>query len=799
MYAEVAVDTGATNLDFFTYLIPEHIRDQVALGCCVLVPLGTRQHVGFVVGLTETTEIERLREILAVVTAPAALTPELLTLTQWISSNWLCGLQRTLRTIIPRVLNHRVRVQLDLIDTKAPSLPSLVRVFDALTELGGSATLDALKAKIPAGSVTRAITELERQGVIRRTYVLDLPKVKPRMVKGVTLAVDHDYALAVIDDLTEKQARVLRMCLPGRPIELGEVIRRSAAGRGVVSALERKGLLMMTEITRARAPAYTHEDYQRVCLTEEQSQALETIRSPLLRVEHETILVHGVTASGKTEVYLRAIEQTLEQGRTCLVLVPEISLTTQVMDIFKSRFGDLVAVLHSSLGSGERHDEWMRVQSGVARVVLGPRSALFAPLKDLGLTVVDEEHESTFKQESEPRYHARDTAIKRSCDSGAVVLLGSATPAVESYYRALHGEYRLVELKNRVAGRPLPDVEIADLREEYHKGTPTIFTAALKETIAERIAAGQQVILFQNRRAYSTLLLCRECGYVAKCPNCAVSLKLHSAERLMKCHYCAYEKPAPTVCPNCSGRRIGRFGIGTERVEEETKAAFPNARVLRMDKDTTALKGSHSRILGAFRRREADILVGTQMIAKGLDFPKVTLVGVISADTSLNMPDFRASERTFQLLSQVAGRAGRGSDAGKVIIQTFNPEHYALQCAVTHDYQEMYRTEIAAREELGYPPFSSLINMISNDESESTARAKTQAIADRLMLSGKRPFEVLGPCPAPLAKLRGHYRWHLVLKTSEREETLAILRSVFAAEPNLRRGLAVDVDPVTML
>lgn len=799
MYAQVAVDSGSASLDFFTYLVPGELKNRATRGSCVLVPFGNRQILGFIVGFQDSCDLDRVKEIIAVIDTPASLSPELLSLAEWISSQWLCGLQRTLRAVIPRILNHRVATRVELTGQDIPTTPSLASVCASISELGGSCTVDALKQKVAASSLTRAISELEKRGIIRRSYELELPEAKPRFVKAVTLAVDAESARSAIDTLTEKQARVLRMCLPGAAIELQDAIRRAATGRGVISALEDKGFVKIVEIAKRRAPSYSHEDPKAVKLTDEQTTALEAIKKPILAGENETLLIHGVTASGKTEIYLRAIEETLGQGRTCMVLVPEISLTTQVMNIFKSRFGDDVAVLHSALGSGERHDEWMRAQTGDARVVLGPRSALFAPLKNLGLLVMDEEHEPTFKQENDPRYHARDAAVKVGSNAGAAVVLGSATPSIESYYKALKGDYHLVELMNRVESRPLPDVYVADLREQYQQGVMTIFTARLREAIQERLDRKEQVILFQNRRAYSTTVLCRECGYVERCPNCAVSLKLHSSERLLRCHHCAFEKPAPTLCPDCSGNKIKGFGLGTERVEAEVTATFPNASVLRMDRDTTTAKGSHEKLLGAFRRREADILVGTQMIAKGLDFPHVTLVGVISADTSLNMPDFRAAERTFQLLSQVAGRAGRGTTPGEVIIQTFEPDHYAVQCAVRHDYKAFYEQEIGNREELNYPPFSSLINIISVDESEKAAKSRIEAIANKLLSIRSKNIEIRGPAPAPLAKLRGKFRYHLVLRSSERREMVSALKQILSEEPGLRRGIAIDVDPMTML
>jgi primosomal protein N' (replication factor Y) len=454
------------------------------------------------------------------------------------------------------------------------------------------------------------------------------------------------------------------------------------------------------------------------------------------------------------------------------------------------------------LSAGERFDEWKRAENGEVDVVLGARSAVFAPLSDMGLVIVDEEHEPSYKQDADPRYHGRDVALRRAEQSGAIAVLGSATPSIESYYRAKAGNYRLVVMSERIEQRPMPAVTIADLRDEFQKGRATIFSAKLSEGIAAALAKKQQVILFQNRRAYATFLLCRECGYTPGCPHCAVSLKLHAAEAIMRCHHCDYEQAAPTTCPTCGGRKIGKFGIGTERIEEETRAAFPDARVLRMDRDTTSRKGSHGTILDAFRHREADILVGTQMIAKGLDFPGVTVVGVISADTSLNVPDFRAGERTFQLLAQVAGRAGRGEDPGEVVVQTFNPDHYAVVAAAAHDYEGFYEQEIELRREHGFPPFAHVVNVVAADADEVEARRRLKELVfelEKSNLKGGTPVEVLGPVPAPVAKLRGRYRWHVMLKSPDRDRLVEAIRVALDALPAIRRGVVVDFDPASML
>jgi primosomal protein N' (replication factor Y) len=484
--------------------------------------------------------------------------------------------------------------------------------------------------------------------------------------------------------------------------------------------------------------------------------------------------------------------------------VPEIALTAQVVEIFVGRFSDQVAVLHSRLSDGERHDEWRRIQLGDARIVVGARSAIFAPVKNVGLIILDEEHESSYKQESHPRYSAREVAARRAGLSGAVLLLGSATPSVETYWQTHNpgpdGKLiQRIEMPERIDRRPLPHVEIIDLRAEF-KIRRALFSERLTDAIGNRLKIGQQTILFLNRRGYSQFVLCRDCGWTAKCSNCAVSLTYHSGARCLKCHHCGLICAVPAQCPTCSGSSVRAFGVGTEKVEEEVLRIYPSARVARMDRDTTAKKGDHARILKQFREGEADVLIGTQMVAKGLDFPSVTLVGVISADTSINMPDFRAAERTFQLLTQVAGRAGRGKNPGEVIIQTFSPDNYAVQAAIRHDYVRFYLQEIEYRKELGYPPYSRLVNLVCSHELEADAETQCSEIARALHSVKPKQVELIGPSPAPLARLKGLYRFHVALRCADSSISLAdVVRQALANTPSEnRRGLTIDMDPQNM-
>jgi primosomal protein N' (replication factor Y) len=568
--------------------------------------------------------------------------------------------------------------------------------------------------------------------------------------------------------------------------------------------LEQKGLVEVREVEVRRAPRGGFGAEARdVVLTPEQEKALALILQSIDNRDLGPVLLYGVTASGKTEVYMRAIAHVLDKGGQCIVLVPEISLTAQVIDLFRSRFGDRVAILHSALSPGERFDEWRRVQSGQADIVVGPRSAVFAPCRNLGLIIIDEEHETSYKQESTPRYHARRVARWRARLSGAALVLGSATPSVESFYQAQQGRYLLAQMSQRVEERPLAQVEIVDLREEERSQRRGPLSQRLIEVMRERLQRREQTILFLNRRGFSTFIMCHECGTTLLCPNCEVSLVLHLESWEVRCHHCDLRGPAPNVCPQCQGTRLGYLGYGTERVVEFVQDALPGARILRMDRDTTGRKDAHAELLGQFQRHEADVLVGTQMIAKGLDFPNVTLVGVIAADVSLNIPEFRAAERTFQLLTQVSGRAGRGDKPGLVLVQTYSPGHYAIQAAQEQDFERFYRQEIEYRQELQYPPFSVLANLVVTHEDEETAQQHAERIANTLRASFLQlnvRGSVLGPAPAPLARLRGAYRWHLLVKAAAPGQMQKLLaRTLRQLPPEMRPSLTVDVDPVNMM
>jgi len=568
-------------------------------------------------------------------------------------------------------------------------------------------------------------------------------------------------------------------------------------------ALCRKGLVELQQVEVKREPI----SYQGITpsspltLTAAQESAFKSIQSSLLqkaegRPAPTVFLLHGVTGSGKTEVYLQALAEAVKLGKQGIVLVPEIALTPQTIERFASRFPHKVAVLHSKLSLGEQFDEWQRIKDGEFDVVIGPRSAIFAPQPNLGLIVMDEEHEWTYKQQDKsPRYHTRDVAIKLAELTGAVVVLGSATPDVETFYYAQRGDYRLLQLPERVTpseGATLPQVEVVDLREELKAGNRSIFSHSLSESMTKAVASREQVILFLNRRGGATFVQCRNCGFVLRCKRCEVILTHHFAEDALVCHQCNYKTPVPQICPRCLSRRIKFLGIGTEKLEQETSHAFPQASLLRWDSDVTKRRHSHQKILDRFRAHQADILIGTQMVAKGLDLPLVTLVGVVNADTALNLPDFRAGERTFQLLSQVAGRAGRGPLGGRVVIQTYSPKHYAIQAAAKHDYTLFYKQEIAYRRQLHNPPFTQLARMVYSHTNNALCQRETERIKRLIVVErdsrGIAALSLIGPAPVFIHRLRGRFRWQLILRGSE--------LSAFLSSIPIPKGWMMDIDPV---
>lgn len=745
--AQVAVDITAQETDrLYTYEVPSALAGKMQPGQWVQVPFGPRRVAGLYLGPAEAPPAGvRLKRIQGLLPEIPPIPPALVELARWTAERYLSTFAAALRLLVPsEARRQEVRTQ---------------KVIH-------------YRLTLPPDQA-----EAQAQALVKRA---------PRQAELLTFLLAH-----------QGQAS-----LPELVHSLGDGVRQP------VKAALQKGWLEAHEQVRRRDPfgGAPAEVQAPPVLTPEQEEALTSIQQELMAPPsfRQPVLLHGVTGSGKTELYLRAIQAVQEQGRQAICLVPEISLTPQMIGRFRSRFGTAVAVLHSALSAGEKYDEWQRIRRGEVSIVVGARSAIFAPFDNVGLIIIDEEHENSYKQEGQaPCYHAREVAEERARLEGALLVLGSATPALESYYKADTGRYRLVTLEHRVDRRPMPHVDLVDMREELRSGNRSIFSRTLQEALDQTLAAGEQAILFLNRRGYNTFIMCRSCGEAITCPNCAVAMTYHLGENHLACHYCDYRLPVPRICPKCKGKQIRHMGAGTERVEEELHRLYPQARVVRMDVDTTRRKGSHAAILGAFGRHQVDVLVGTQMITKGLDFPGVTLVGVVLADTSLNLPDFRAAERTFQLVTQVAGRAGRGSRPGRVVVQTYQPDHFSLQAAREHDFASFYKQEISLRQSQGYPPFSDLIHMVLSGPEEAKVRETAAAIGG-LLKQQPFPGEVLGPAPAPIPKLRGQYRYHLVLKGPDTEAMVRQARAAFAASRGRwRRGkdvrLSVDVGPVSMM
>jgi primosomal protein N' (replication factor Y) len=726
----------------FNYLVPPDLIQRVAPGKRVFVPFGGRKLTAYVIAISESTVTEKLKEIIDVLDDEPLWTDNELEFFRWVASYYLHPLGEVLKTALPAGIN--------------------------------------LQTGKKSGQNTQTVTG----GKTIRREAFYLP------------ATTFSQSCS----LGSKAAEVLAVIGESGDIAVSELRRRFGQCAPQLKRLLELRLVKSEEREIYRDP-FRDEAVERdkpKALNAHQSAALAEIMGALDSGSYKPYLLHGVTGSGKTEVYLQAIAHALDQGRNALVLVPEISLTPQLVQRFRARFGSGIAILHSALSDGERYDEWRRIRRGLARIVIGARSAVFAPLERIGIIVVDEEHEASFKQTDGLRYNARDLALVRGRMEQAAVLLGSATPLITSMYAVSQARLGILTLPERVRGIPMPAVEVVPMQ-----GVKDTISSPLGRALEETLSAQGQAIIFLNRRGFSTYLVCTECSQPLTCPNCSVTLTFHRSRGQSICHYCDYAIPAPGTCPACNAPELRELGAGTERVEHELRELMPGARILRMDSDTTSGKGSHGRILSRMADGTADILVGTQMITKGHDFPGVTLVGVISAEASLNLPDFRGSERTFQQLSQVIGRAGRGDSPGKVILQALNPSHYAIQCAVDHNFEDFCRQELEFRSEAGYPPFAFLAGLGFSGTAEKAVEERSEASA-RLLMQLKRELklrvEVLGPAPAPLYRLRGRFRRQILLKSPSRADLRRLIAAWLANRENVSTVREViDIDPVDMM
>jgi len=808
-YLEVAV--AAPIHQSLTYLVPPG-ETMPRAGCRVLVPLGRRLVTGYVLGVAAPPEpglkIKRYNELLD---REPLFPGVMVSFFRWIADYYQHPLGEVIRTALPAGTISTSTRRLVLSAAGAEPLAELAAVPKAPEWLGnllarGELTPGATRKLWRDGEGRRRVEKWQAAGWLQIVEEIAADQVRARQVTCATLTPAGLAELPT--DLKKSELKTLALLreLAGHqavPIPRPHLAREYSGARAALAALAERGLVLLTELPFYRDPFGEPPLIfpPPVRLTDEQEAALGAIGSAIATATFAPFLLHGVTGCGKTEVYLHATSQCLATGRSVLVLVPEIALTTQLEGHFLARFGTEVALLHSGLTPGERFDQWQRIVRGEARIVIGARSAVFAPLAKPGLIVVDEEHDGSYKQEDNLRYQARDLAVLRASLAGAVVLLGSATPSLTSYQHAVSGKYRLLTMRRRVADQEMPRVEVIDLRQvKTISGRPPLFAPELTVALKENLAAGNQSLVFLNRRGYASLLICRACGQAVRCPSCAISLTLHQARGELVCHYCNHTITSRTLCSQCRSPELVPVGFGTERIEAELKAMLPSARIARLDRDTSGNRQEFLAILRGVHNREVDILVGTQMITKGHHFPHVTLVGVVWADASLNFPDFRAGERTFQLISQVTGRAGRGEKAGRVIIQALNPEHYAITAARQHDYQAFYREELGLRQGLQFPPFSHLVNLRFDGVEEHLVRRlaeQTAEVAKRLSRKGR--ITILGPAPAPLSRLQGRYRWQLLLKGANRAELHGLCRTLNQDREPGPVKLSVDVDPENML
>ena len=817
-YCQVALPVPLRTL--FTYEIPSRLAGSVSAGSRVLVPFRNRAMTGVVVDASvrrpDPERVKNVREIVDVLDAIPALPPNLVELGRWVGGYYVAPLGEVFRAMLPPQIDLRHereflltdagrahRAQLDSLGNRSESEVAEMALLSLMEIEGRPVRADRLR-KLPGGEAAAERLLRRKQLEGREVAVRRKARVQ-KIVAWNAAASEQSPQGDPSASLPEKEARVFHVLAEERgPLPLPQLAKLARVSRPLIERMILQEKLKCWEEPIAIEEDLFDADYTPPSniLNVDQERELAVIRGWLEAGVFTAGLLHGVTGSGKTEVYLNAVETVLARNKTALILVPEIALTLWIGRLCRARFGVDVAVLHSALPEVERAREWWRVRRGEARVVVGTRSAVFAPVENLGLIVVDEEQEASYKQEETPRYHGRDVAVVRAKLEGAVVLLGSATPSLESFQNARSGKYQLLQLDSRVENRPLAPVEIVDLREDFkstHSAAP--ISSKLGEAIAARLAEGTQSLILINRRGYSWSVLCRSCGVSVQCENCSISLTYHKQRQRLECHYCGFSRRVPESCPKCNSEHIYFFGAGAEQLEEKLREKFPQAKIARLDRDSVRTKRAYQQVLGDFATGKIDILVGTQMVAKGHDFQRVTLVGVISADSQLSLPDFRAAERTFQLLTQVAGRAGRGGLPGEVLVETYYPEHYAIQLAARQDYLTFFEKEVQFRRLLHYPPFTALASILVRDTKIENAIRWSRQLSAFLAPQESRGVKVLGPAAAPLARLKREYRFQFLLKAPKRAQLTRVVSEllVFSEEKEIpQKAVQVDVDPLSL-
>lgn len=807
-YAEIIVNQKSTKADRpYTYKIPEELAKIVEPGKRVVVPFGrfNKLEVGMVVSIEDSTSGDfKFKDIIDVLDKTPLVDMKMIQLAHWIKKEYLCSFSEAIQTVLPPGDFREIKTYIK--QSKPLETEDISKLQQQILEHlnnGKSVSIDELKDKLDTVGLISAIQDLEEKQLIELSF--DIAQLgMGRTQKFAKPIMQYQEGLTIIGSRASKQLLLWNEIWASSELPLADLLQRCNTSLSVLKILEARNLIEIIERNILESPIRRDiARYSKIELNSFQRKVYSSIE------EHPgaTFLIHGITGSGKTEIYLQLVEGMLRKDKDSIILVPEISLTPQTIDRFAGRFGDRVAILHSGLNQAERFDQWRRIKSGEYKIVVGARSAIFAPFKKLGLIVVDEEHENTYKSSNNPKYSTFEVAKKRCSLEGSTLVLGTATPSVETYYQALKGDLKLLEINTRATAMQLPDIQIVDMRKELSEGNRSMVSRLLYEEMKSALEDGRQVIVFLNRRGYSGSVVCRSCGYVSKCDSCEVSMTYHKSNNRLRCHYCGNTKPIPALCPICGSSYIRGFGVGTEKVEEILLRMFPEKKVVRMDSDAVRSRVDYERILSSMKLGGIDILIGTQMISKGLDFPNVTVVGIIAADITLNLPDFRSPERTFQLSTQVAGRAGRGEWGGKVILQTYNPEHYSIQCSKNSDYKGFYAEEIKLRKALKYPPFVRLgvITVFGKDSSNvKSAAGKWHLLLEKL-IGNNNEVEILGPHPAPLEKINGNHRYQIVLKFGYniQKQITDILERVFITDKDrIKKGdikVSIDIDPVSIL
>lgn len=771
MFAEVVVSQHSKAVDrVFDYKIPDNLLGQIKPGTRVIVPFSRNnaEKEAFVMRVkSETHATMGIKNIISVASDDIAFKEDMVELIEFMHKRYLATYIELVRAIIPTGTNINSVEWIMLTNTEYDTTNETdIRIINLITDNGGGIDLYSLRSYFDKDIKAR-LAKLEKLGVIKREYHHSR-NINKRKIRAIRLVKDNDAVTEYCKNTRSKiQKRMLEILMQNEYLATADIVRFAIGNYNALQTIVKNGLAEFFDIEVERNPyEITDKKSKPLVPTAEQKNAISAITEAMDDGMFKSFLLHGVTGSGKTEVFLQSIEHCVSMNKTALVLVPEISLTPQMVSRFVMRFGKRIAILHSGLSLGERYDQWSRIMNGDADIVIGARSAVFAPLENIGIIIIDEEHSETYKSEMSPRYHACEVALERAKKFGAVAVLASATPSVERYTDALEGKISLVEMKKRYNSGAMPKIEVVDMRTELEKGNRSMFSSSLYNAIKSNTEKGEQTILLMNRRGFSTFVSCRKCGFVPLCPNCNISLTYHKYDNSLKCHYCGHKIANYKSCPSCDSEYIRYFGGGTQRVEDEVKRLFPNATTIRLDADATSRKNSHKEILDTFVRDKIDIMIGTQMVSKGLDFSNVTLVGVMSADTMLHINDFRSGERTFDLLEQVSGRAGRGDKPGRAIIQTYSPENYAIDLVKTHNYDEFYKKTIAERKTMWYPPFSEMVRIrVIGDDNEITRRGAfmfKDAFGDIEKM--QENIAVLGPIPCVISKIKSKYRWQIIYK-----------------------------------